>query len=142
MIHLLSFSGILSTYDGFNSKWYSQFSLVIISTQILAFLFDQMFNCCYNSVQIMGRLSASLFTLLGFSGGIPFLYLIGLLTFGLSLLTSRDLDFSPHTVISMVEIMNISIYYKLIMGVFILEPSLFVMQNLLIEAIEIPGSYL
>jgi hypothetical protein len=70
----------------------------------------------------MGRLAASVYTILIFSGGIPGLYYVGFVAFTLTYLTSKNLEFSPHTVVGFVKIVNFGIYLKLIMGIFIQNP--------------------
>jgi hypothetical protein len=78
----------------------------------------------------MGRLASLVCTLLFYSGGIPGLYYVGFVAFSLTYLTSRKLEFSPHTVIDFVKIVNFSMYLKLFMGIFIQNPLLYVSTNL------------
>ena len=78
----------------------------------------------------MGRLAASVYTILIFSGGIPGLYYVGFVAFSLTYLASKKLEVSPHTVIDFVKIVNFAIYLKLIMGIFIQNSTLYVSKYL------------
>jgi hypothetical protein len=90
----------------------------------------------------MGRLAASFYTILFFSGAIPALYYVGLIGFGLAYLTSGDLEFSPHTVFAFIKIIKFSVYLKVLFGLFIHNPSHYLTGVTAEESKEFPGSYI